>query len=87
MDILSAGHFYVILRVCPKNNFPEQQSEAPLSVDESVQGKVSAEAAQVFAMVGGEWGAPQRAWQSPLENAGAPLLSLVLWNRTADSRQ
>lgn len=43
VNILCAGHLYVILRVCPNNNFPEQQSETPLSVDESVQGKVFAE--------------------------------------------
>lgn len=68
VNILSAGHLYVIPRVCPNNNFPEQQSKIPLSVDESVQGKVSAEAAQVFAMVvvgGKEWGAPTKSLAKP----------------------
>lgn len=39
VNIFSAGHLYSVLRVCPKNNYPEQQSETPLSVEKVPLGR------------------------------------------------
>lgn len=52
VNIFSAEHLYVVLGVGPKNNFLEQQSQTPLSVDKCVPGKVSAAVTEGFAVEG-----------------------------------